>query len=139
MADGFELDERIAASTWPVGQSGLCLVRLMNDRRYPWLVLVPRTPGLVEIFDLTPDDRHRLIDLAADLAQRMTTAFGADKINVGALGNRVRQFHLHVVARRATDPSWPDAVWDGSPGEPYEPAERDAVLRKLEGWFPHGS
>lgn len=127
----FELDPRIAATSLPLGETDLCMVRLVDDSRYPWLVLVPRHPDLVELFDLGPDDRRALIDCASAFAARMAQTFGADKINIGSLGNRVRQLHLHVVVRRSTDAAWPDAVWNGTPAIPYEAAEAEAVLARL--------
>lgn len=131
MSEGFELDPRIAATSRPVGDTDFCLVRLVNDSRYPWLVLIPRRPGIVEVFDLGPDERHALVDLASDIAARMAAAFGAEKVNIGSLGNRVRQFHLHIVVRRSTDAAWPDAVWNGTPAVPYGSAEAEAVLVRL--------
>ena len=139
MPHNLELDPRIAAATLPVAATPLFEVRLMDDSRYPWLVLVPRRPGVEELFDLAPADRHALIDLAAHLAAGLASAFAADKMNVGTLGNRVRPFHLHVVARRLGDAAWPDAVWNGSAAVPYEASEREAVLDRMRGLVPsHG-
>ena len=132
----FALDERIEAASLPLGETDFCLLRLMNDSRYPWVVLVPRRPATVELFDLTADDRRCLVEDASHLAAGMAAVFGAEKMNVGSLGNRVRQFHLHIIARRTGDPAWPDAVWNGSAAVPYEAADRDRVLAMLRPWLP---
>ena len=131
MTVAFALDPRIAAASLPCGETPLCLVRMMDDRRYPWLVLVPRRAGVVELFDLDAADRHRLVDEAAALARSLATSFAATKVNVAALGNKVRQFHLHLIVRQPDDPSWPDGVWNGSAAEPYSATERDFALERM--------
>lgn len=128
----FQLDPRIAEGSLPLGRLELCEVRLVNDSRYPWALLVPQRADVKELFQLASTDRSALIEEAADLAARMSTAFQADKMNVGSLGNRVAQFHLHVVVRRRGDSAWPDAVWNGTAAVPYGSAERDAVLAKMK-------
>lgn len=72
----FELDRRIATSSVSLAETELCLARMADDSRYPWVLLIPRRPSVVEVFDLQPVDRHALIDLAADIAARMAAALG---------------------------------------------------------------
>lgn len=132
MSGMFQLDPRIAEGSLPLGRLELCEVRLMNDSRYPWALLVPQRANVTELFQLASPDRSALIEEAAELAARMSAAFQADKMNVGNLGNRVAQFHLHVVARRRSDSAWPDAVWNGTAAVPYGSAESDAVLAKMK-------
>jgi diadenosine tetraphosphate (Ap4A) HIT family hydrolase len=127
----FALDPRLAADTVPLGSSSLCLLLLMNEQRYPWLVLVPKRSGLSELFELTPADRVELIEESCAVAEALARTFRADKINVGALGNVVRQLHVHHVARRIGDPAWPGPVWGHSPREPYAPAALQEALRQL--------
>lgn len=115
----FELDSRLSADTEALGALALCRVLLMRDARYPWLILVPAKPALVEIADLARDDRIRLmdeIDLAAGTLARL---YRPTKMNVAAIGNIVRQLHVHVVARTEGDPAWPGPVWGHSPAVPY--------------------
>ena len=107
----FELDDRLARDTLVVGDLKLCRVLLMNDGRWPWLILVPRREGLVEFTDLDSPDQAQLMDEAGRTARFLKSQARVDKINVGALGNIVRQLHLHVVARVAGDPAWPGPVW----------------------------
>lgn len=132
----FELDPRLAADTVPVTDWPLCRVLLMNDSRFPWLVLVPRRPGVVELHQLEPGDAATLMGEVTTASRRLAALTGADKMNVAALGNVVPQLHVHVVARFATDPLWPRPVWGVLPGLPYEaPALSDRVrsLRQLLG------
>jgi diadenosine tetraphosphate (Ap4A) HIT family hydrolase len=77
----------------------------MNDARWPWLILVPRREGLVELSDLARVEQTQLMDEAGCAARFLKTHTRADKINVGALGNIVRQLHLHIVARAVGDPA----------------------------------
>ena len=84
---------------------------MMNDSRWPWLILVPRRANLVELIDLEAADRARLIEEMARTADWLKAHTRAEKINLGALGNIVRQLHVHVVARSTGDPAWPGPVW----------------------------
>jgi diadenosine tetraphosphate (Ap4A) HIT family hydrolase len=131
MAEGFILHERLAADSVAVGEAALCAVRLMNDRRYPWLLLVPRRPGLREIHELTEPERRQLIEEIAAAGRALQMETGAAKINIGALGNLVPQLHVHVVARSAGDPAWPGPVWGQGRPEPYPPEALAAWLARL--------
>jgi len=123
---GFELDPRLAADTRPVARLALCEVRLMDDARFPWLVLVPRRPALVEIADLAEADQRTLWLEVNRAAAALRATAACDKINIGALGNIVRQLHVHVVARREGDEAWPGPVWGHGRAQRYahDPCER---------------
>ena len=111
MSTDFALDPRLAADTVPVGDLGLSSVLLMDDARFPWLILVPRRPSVSELTDLSADDAEafwREIRLAVGVMQALAKP---DKVNVGALGNVVAQLHVHVVGRFLSDPAWPAPVW----------------------------
>lgn len=116
---GFELDQRLDADSDHVLWLGLCELRVMNDRRWPWLLLVPQRPGAEEIHDLTPLDQAMLTFETNLVAQMLKKTTHCTKINSGALGNRVRQLHVHIVARNEGDPGWPDPVWGYGMREPY--------------------
>lgn len=128
----FALDARLESSSAFVADLPLCHVRLQDDRRWPWLVLIPRRPRLREAEDLAPEDRARMLDEAV-LAGRAVRALGdaagrpVEKLNLGALGNIVPQLHLHVVGRRADDPAWPGPVWGFGAPESYNSALADAI------------
>jgi diadenosine tetraphosphate (Ap4A) HIT family hydrolase len=129
----FELDGRLAGDTLLVGDLSLCRVLLMRDRRYAWLVLVPRRPDMAEVADLPPDQRAALwreVDVAG---AALRAAAPCDKLNIGALGNIVRQLHVHVVARLEGDPAWPGPVWGHSKAEAYAEGEAERRLDALQG------
>ncbi|MEQ1440620.1 HIT domain-containing protein [Fontimonas sp. SYSU GA230001] len=131
MAAQFELHERLAADTVFVLDWPLSRVLLMNDARYPWVILVPRRSGIREIYELNPADQHTLIRESSAVGQAMMELFGGDKLNVAALGNLVPQLHLHHVVRRQTDPAWPAPVWGRLPPQPYTARALDETLQTL--------
>ncbi len=118
-ASGFELDRKLEGDSHEVVWLGLCGLRLMNDARWPWLILVPQRRGVVEIHDLTPLDQALLSFETTMVAKALSKVTGCDKINIGALGNVVRQLHVHVIARKKEDSGWPGPVWGFGRAEPY--------------------
>ena len=111
----FVLDPRLAGDTVELARWPLSLVLLMNERRWPWLILVPRRPGLRDIDDLPPAGRTALIEETARASRILKDTVQPAKINVAALGNMVPQLHVHVIARFTDDPAWPKPVWGTSP------------------------
>ncbi|HEU0070413.1 MAG TPA: HIT family protein [Alphaproteobacteria bacterium] len=128
----FVLHPRLAADTLPVIDLPLCRLLLMNDSRFPWLILVPRLAGAREVVDLSPANRLMLAeetDLAAALLRdRVPT----DKLNIAAIGNIVEQLHVHIVARRKDDAAWPGVVWGHGSAQPYSPETAAARLADLQ-------
>ncbi|MBN9074498.1 MAG: HIT domain-containing protein [Rhizobiales bacterium] len=116
---GFELDARLDADSEHVMWLGLCELRAMDDSRWPWLVLIPQRPGIEELHDLTPLDQAMLTFETNLVAQALKRATACSKINSAALGNVVRQLHVHVVARNEGDAGWPGPVWGHGTREPY--------------------
>jgi len=131
----FSLHPQLAQDTTPVGDLALSRVLLMNDACYPWLILVPRRAGAVEIVDLGDDDQALLTREIAQASHALRAAAACDKLNVAAIGNVVPQLHVHVVARRRDDPAWPRPVWGAAPARPYEPSLRDALMTRLRAAF----
>lgn len=127
----FELDPQLAADTLPIGRLALCDTRLMKDARFPWIILAPRKQGLVELFDLGSGDRKRLIEEIAAVSAALKQETGCLKINVGALGNIVRQLHVHIVARRKGDAAWPGPVWGAGARLPYAAGAGEALASRL--------
>ncbi|MBN9033510.1 MAG: diadenosine tetraphosphate hydrolase [Rhizobiales bacterium 63-7] len=128
---GFELDGRLARDSILLTELGLCQVRLQNERRWPWLVLVPQRNGMSEIFDLPPEDQAALLSETTRVAAALKSVTDATKINIGALGNIVRQLHVHVIARAEGDDNWPGPVWGFGKAEPYDDAIKDEFVSRL--------
>ena len=131
MSDPFELDPRLAADTVLVGETPLSQVLLMNDARYPWLILVPRRGDITEPFELTEADQAKLWQESMHLGQAIKAHFAADKINIAALGNQVAQLHVHHIARFYTDDAWPGPVWGVGSAVPYSDIALDALMDDL--------
>ncbi len=115
----FDLAPQLGADTVEIGDLDLCRVLLMNDVRYPWLILVPAKPDLTEIGDLSRNDRIVLLDEIEAASAVLIKLYNPLKLNLGTLGNIVRQLHIHIVGRTECDPAWPDPVWGHSPSEAY--------------------
>ena len=122
MAGGFSLDPRLAGDTVLVADGPLSQLRLMDDARLP---------GAEEWLD-RDGDAQRLLLAEINLAGRALRALGpVHKLNIGALGNIVRQLHVHVVARREGDAAWPGPVWGSGPAQRYDVATREDLLASL--------
>lgn len=129
----FELDARLAADTQVLAEWPLCRVLLMNDQRFPWVILVPRFVGMREFHDVPAEHKAQFqaeIDRASLSLQALTKAH---KMNVAALGNMVSQLHVHVVARFDGDDAWPAPVWGVGKAAPYgEPEAAQLIARFTE-------
>jgi len=122
----------VFAADWP-----LCQVRLQDDARFPWLILIPRVAGVTEIEDLAAADRARLMEetvRAGALVRALGEASGRpiDKLNVAAIGNVTAQLHVHVVGRRRDDGLWPDPVWGKAGAVRCERESLEDALRRIE-------
>lgn len=127
----FSLDPRILADTIPVGDLELCSVLLMNDARYPWLLLVPRRAGVSEIVDLSDADAEALMREMRVATRAMLAVARPDKVNVAALGNVVSQLHVHVIGRFRSDPAWPGPVWGVGERKPYPPHGAQSLIDRF--------
>ncbi len=107
----FVLHPQLEAETHRVGDLDFTRVLLMDDVRFPWLILVPRAPDLRELTDLSLDDQHRLLEEINRVAHVLLATLKPDKLNIAMLGNVVPQLHAHVIARFAGDEAWPKPVW----------------------------
>ncbi|MFJ6025678.1 HIT domain-containing protein [Brevundimonas sp. NPDC092305] len=129
----FAVDPAFEAASRPAAEWPLSHVRLQDDARFPWLILIPRLPGLREIEDLSAEDRAVLMQeilRAGDLIRALgeQASRPVEKLNVAALGNVTPQLHVHVIGRRSDDAVWPDPVWGRGAPQPHGAAELDAAL-----------
>ncbi|MBW6423631.1 HIT family protein [Rhizobium sp. XQZ8] len=128
----FELDGRIDRDSDLVKKLDLCQLRIQNDSRWPWLVMVPERPGMTEIFELSAADHALLLSEITKVGAALKQVTGATKINTAAIGNIVRQLHVHVIARFEGDANWPGPIWGFGQAVPYDDAERQKIfLEKL--------
>ncbi|EED35784.1 histidine triad protein [Luminiphilus syltensis NOR5-1B] len=129
----FNVDGRLSGDTEFIIDWPLCQVLLMNDARFPWLILVPRIEDAREPFDLSESEQTHLWRESMVLGRWMSETFTGDKLNIGMLGNIVAQLHVHHVARSVGDSAWPGPVWGSGTAQPYTPtalAEKVALCQR---------
>ena len=131
----FELDPQLERDTHLVGDLALCRVLLMDDARWPWLVLVPRRAGKRELFDLDDGERTLLMREVAQVGQALMRHTGGHKLNVAALGNVVPQLHVHLVVRKTDDVNFPNVVWGLFPRKHYDAVALRALVPELAACF----
>ena len=132
---GFELHPVLDQDTTSITTLGISRLILMEDARFPWLILVPEQPGLTELTDLSAADSGKLMGeilLASKILQALKNA---EKMNVAALGNQVPQLHIHVIARTKDDAAWPNPVWGYGEAQPYSNEHRSELISKLKSEF----
>ena len=127
----FVLDPRLAADSAFIADGPLSQVRLMDDTRFPWLVLVPRVNGVSEWLELDGGQQHLLLAEINQAGQLIRAQPGVEKLNIGALGNIVRQLHVHLIGRHEGDPAWPGPVWGQGAAARHAPA---ALAAQIDAW-----
>jgi diadenosine tetraphosphate (Ap4A) HIT family hydrolase len=131
----FKLDPRIEKDSTFIKDLSLCQIRLQNDSRYPWLVLLPRKNDLTEVYELNEQDQELLIKESSLVSKGLALTTGCKKVNVANLGNVVSQLHWHVVARFEQDLTWPGPIWGVGTSVPWDDQKRvefiDSFLQNL--------
>jgi diadenosine tetraphosphate (Ap4A) HIT family hydrolase len=127
----FLLDPRLAADTHPIGELSLSSLLLMDDARFPWLILVPRIAGARELLDLDEADRHSLMGELTHVGRVLEAQLAPDKLNIAALGNVVPQLHVHLIVRYTNDAAWPQPVWGQGERIRYEDDARTQRIARL--------
>ena len=127
----WSLHPQLAQDTVPIGDLALARVLLAKDANFPWLILVPRRPGLIELIELEENAQVQLLSEVATAARTLKSITECDKLNIAALGNQVAQLHVHVIARRHSDAAWPKPVWGAAPPAAYNPTVRDGLIGAL--------
>jgi diadenosine tetraphosphate (Ap4A) HIT family hydrolase len=134
-SSAWSLHPQLQRDTINIGDLPLSRVLTINDRNYPWILLVPRRPEIAEIIDLDEVEQAQLMTEIARVGRALKTVTKCDKLNIAALGNVVPQLHVHIIARRQGDAAWPRPVWGQSPPLAYDKADLEefvsAVRRKI--------
>ena len=130
MPAAWSLHSRLKEDTIDIGDLPLCKVLVIKDANYPWLLLVPRR-GAVEIIDLDEVEQAQLMTEVSRVARALKDITKCDKLNIAALGNVVPQLHVHVIARRTSDPAWPRPVWGVMPPLAHDASEVQNFISAL--------
>lgn len=133
----FQLHPRLAQDCFVVGQLPLSLLLLMNDRQYPWYILVPQRNNISEIYQLDTEDRQQLMLESCWLAEAMADIYRPDKFNIANIGNLVPQLHVHHVARYRTDIAWPTPIWGKFPVCAYSEENADLQIQCMRSHLQH--
>jgi diadenosine tetraphosphate (Ap4A) HIT family hydrolase len=136
MSDIFELHSQLANDSVWLADWPLCQLRVVNDRNYPWFILVPRRNGVRDVIDLADNDQQQLWFESSQLSHYLRADYQPDKLNLAALGNMVPQLHLHHIARFQTDCSWPAPVWGKVPAQPHTAAELADLQQRWSSRLP---
>ena len=127
----FQLHSQLQQDCFLLGKFKLCQVLLVNDRQFPWFILVPQRHNIREIYQLSADEQILLIQESSYLAEMLTSIFNADKLNIAAIGNLVPQLHLHHVVRYQNDKAWPAPIWGKFAAVPYTEQQLEELLARL--------
>ncbi len=127
----FVLDPRLQADSVFIADGPLSQVRLMDDARFPWLLLVPRVAGATEWIDLDGNQQRLLLAEINQVSKLLRGEAGVQKLNIGALDNIVRQLHVHLVGRHEGDAAWPGPVWGSGAMRRFD---ADALAASVESW-----
>ena len=128
----FTLDSRLEQTSLFIASLDEFQIRLVNDKRYIWLLVIPLFEDVTELEDLSPQTQTALIRLASQLSSQLKSAFKADKMNIATIGNIVPQFHLHIIARHQTDEAWPAPIWGRGESVTYDNKEAGLMIDKIQ-------
>ena len=126
----FTLNSVLERDTFHVSELDLCEVRLMDNKLFPWLILVPMRERVREWIDLERAEQHLLSDEIAIISHIFQALTTPCKLNIATLGNQVEQMHVHIIGRYKEDAAWPNPVW-GGPREYYDVQEKEQFLYEL--------
>lgn len=127
----FKLHSQLEKDTIFIKDLKLCQLLLMNNALYPWFVLVPKKPEMVEIIDLSDDEQILLMQEIAEVSRLVKKTFKPDKLNIAALGNMVPQLHIHIIARFKNDPTFPKPVWVSGEVREYSEEELKRIIEVM--------
>tara|TARA_B100000902_G_scaffold333355_1_gene331842 strand:+ start:429 stop:833 length:405 start_codon:yes stop_codon:yes gene_type:complete len=127
----FQLHPQLAADTHLICRAENCQILLMDDARFPWIVLVPEVAGIRELYELSERQQQQAFQSILHVSKSLAEYSNAEKMNVAALGNQVPQLHIHIIARYQSDAAWPGPVWGVGEAESYSADQLQQTLSDL--------
>ena len=112
----------------------LCSIRLIDNAKFPWIILIPKRKNITDISELNSKDQMLLMKEIVHCSKLMKKIFKTKKLNVEKIGNIVPQLHIHVIARNKKDSSWPSSVWVVK-SKPYVKKNLELIISKLKKHF----
>ena len=126
----FKLDRKFVKSSHHITDLKLCTIRLNDNSKFPWIILIPKRNKITDISDLNSKDQTLLMKEIVYVSKVMKKLFKTSKLNVEKIGNIVPQLHLHIIARSKKDSSWPLSVWVVK-GKNYSKTALKVIVDKL--------
>jgi len=126
----FKIHKKFEKTTHYITDLKLCQIRLQDNAKFPWIMLIPKRNKVSQILDLNRKDQIRLMDEIQYCSKIMKKNFPCDNLNVEKVGNIVPQLHIHIVPRHKKDPSWPLSIWVVK-GKPYSKFALSKMIAKL--------
>jgi len=126
----FKLDRKFLKSSYHITDLKLCTIRLNDNSKFPWIILIPKRNKITDISDLNFKDQNLLMKEIVYASKVMKKLFKTSKLNVEKIGNIVPQLHLHIIARSKKDSSWPLSVWVVK-GKNYSKTALKVIVDKL--------
>ena len=112
----------------------LCSVRLIDNSKFPWIILIPNRKNIKDITELNSKDQFLLMKEIVDCSKLMKKIFKTKKLNIEKIGNIVPQLHIHIIARFTKDSTWPLSVWVIK-GKPYTKILLAKTITKIKKYF----
>ena len=126
----FKLDRKFLKTSNHLLDLKLCTIRLNNNSKFPWIILIPKRKKITDISDLNSKDQTLLMKEIVYVSKIMKKLFKTSKLNVEKIGNIVPQLHIHIIARSKKDSSWPLSVWVVK-GKNYSKTSIKVIVDKL--------
>jgi diadenosine tetraphosphate (Ap4A) HIT family hydrolase len=128
------IDKNFLKDSYYINQLKLCTIRLINNSKFPWIILIPKRKNKTDITDLNSKDQILLMKEIVHCSKLMKKIFKTSKLNVEKIGNKVPQLHIHIIARFKKDSSWPLSVWVVK-GKPYTKKTLSETISKINKAF----
>ena len=126
----FKINNKFLKSSHYIVDLKLCSVRLNDNSKFPWLILIPKRKNVTDISELNSKDQTLLMKEIVLVSRLMKKLFKTSKLNIEKIGNIVPQLHIHIISRKRTDSSWPLSVWVVK-GKKYSANNLKEVLNKI--------
>ena len=130
----FKIDKKFLKSSHHITELKLCIIRLHDNFKFPWIILIPKRNKITDMSDLNSKDQILLMKEIIHVSKIMKKLFKTSKLNIEKIGNMVPQLHIHVIARSKKDSSWPLSVWVVK-GKKYTKETLSIMMQKVNKAF----
>jgi len=127
----FKINKKFQATSYHITELKLCSIRLHNNSKFPWVILIPKRKNITDMSELNSKDQILLMKEIVYVSKIMKKLFKTDKLNIEKIGNIVPQLHIHIIARNKKDCTWPLSVWVNE-GKKYSKLSVTKVLKKIK-------